>query len=195
MIRSLVNALFGQPRLRGAPMRKVPRGFVRVGGQMRWVWGFELDIRPVSNRDWLEFMHATNARRPDWMFRTGFDDPEQPIVGINAAEAEAYARWAGKRLPTEPEWLRAVGDGPYPWGAAGVSAKYAHMKARAPAAPGRPDGAGPYGHEDLVGNVWERLAGGVARGGFFGSTDPSVRERLVVAPTDISSGLGFRCAR
>jgi len=182
-------------RLRGAPMKRVARGWVRVGGRRRWVWGFLLDVRPVDNRDWLEFMTATGARRLPWMFRPGFDDPEQPAVGMTAAEAHAYARWAGKRLPTEAEWQRAVGRAPYPWGDAGASKKLAWFKDKAPAVPGRAAGAGPFGHEDLVGNVWERLAGGVARGGYWGSDDPRAELRLVVGEADSTAGIGLRCAR
>jgi len=180
-------------------MLPVPRGFVRLpDGARRWVWGFELDVRPTSNADWLAFMQATGRRRPDappWMFRPGFDDPDQPVVGISLADARAFARWAGKRLPTEAEWQRAAGPAAYPWGAAPASKKLACFGARAPAKPGRPEGRGPHGHEDLVGNVWERLAGGVARGGFWGSTDPTGALRLLLGPDDVSAGIGLRCAR
>ncbi|MCC6625709.1 MAG: formylglycine-generating enzyme family protein [Deltaproteobacteria bacterium] len=183
-------------------MRPVPRGLVRVGRRRRLVWGFELDVRPVSNADWLAFLQATTgagrparAACPAWMYRPGFDDPDQPVVGITQAEARAFARWAGKRLPTEAEWLRAAGPDAYPWGAAPASKGRAVFGAKAPAAPGRPDGRGPFGHEDLVGNVWERLADGVARGGFWGSADPRREARLVIGPDEISAGIGLRCAR
>lgn len=182
-------------RPRGAPLGRVPAGWARVDGRRRWVWGFELDLRPVTNRDWLEFVQATGAPTPPWMFRPGFDDPDQPVVGVVERDARAYARWAGKRLPTEREWARAAGATPYPWGAKAPSRDHAVFAWRAPEPPGRPAGAGPYGHLDLVGNIWERLADGVARGGFWGSPEPASGLRLELSPDACSSGIGLRCAR
>jgi len=176
-------------------MARVPAGWAHLDGKRRWVWGFELDLRPASNADWLAFMHATGAKAPPWMFRTGFDDPDQPVVGVTLAEALAFARWAGKRLPREAEWARAAGDALYPWGAKKPNADLAVFRAKLPARPGRTEGAGPHGHLDLVGNVWERLAEGVARGGFWGSADPTLAQRIKLSPNDHSSGIGFRCAR
>ena len=49
---------------RGAQMARVPAGWAHVDGKRRWVWGFEIDLRPVSNADWLQFMQATAAKAP-----------------------------------------------------------------------------------------------------------------------------------
>ncbi len=192
-------------RVRGGAQLAVPRGWVRLpSGGRRWVWGFALDAAPVTNRAWREFVAATGAARPPWMARPGFDDPEQPVVGITWSEAAAYARWAGKRLPTAAEWWRAVrgDDGrPYPWGATPPAPGHAvhgqrPERAGAPAAPssGRPPG--PYGHADLYGNVWEWCADGRCRGGFWGAArlEPDAVE-LETAPDTRSAGIGLRCAR
>lgn len=196
-----------------SPMAKVPAGLVRLpDGSRKMVLGFALDVRPVSNADWLLFMQATRPRgkafaprdgAPPWMFRAGWEQPEQPVVGVTQAEAEAFARWAKKSLPSEAQWQRAAGATLYPWGdkpPTGGHAVYGRRpgKGRLPATPEaglRPLGVGPYGHLDLVGNVWERLQGSIARGGFWGATDPRSDLRLVLGIEERSAGVGLRCCR
>ncbi|PKN58593.1 MAG: hypothetical protein CVU56_04945 [Deltaproteobacteria bacterium HGW-Deltaproteobacteria-14] len=194
-----------RPRLRGAEMLPVPTGRVRLGaGRRRRVRGFQLDARPVTNGDWEAFVQATRARRPPWMYRPGFGDPERPVVGVTYDEARAYACWAGKRLPSEAEWVRAArGDDAraFPWGNAAASAARAHFARGARGGPAptgvdvRPEGRGPWGHADLCGNVWEWCEGGALRGGFWGSAELGIDLRLAERPDIGSGGIGFRCAR
>jgi len=189
----------------GACLMAVPGGRVKdAAGRRRRVAPFELDVRPVTNGEYLLFAQETGREMPQWMFRAGFDDPRQPVVGVNHADASAFARWAGKRLPTAKEWLRAARGNDtraFPWGEGYPEAGHAHFDqgqrggpAQVIDGPERPGGAGPFGHLDLAGNVWEWCSDGVLLGGFWGSKQLCLDEHLQPIPADTSAGYGFRCA-
>ena len=87
---------------------------------------FSIDRTPVTNGDYAEFVAETGAEPPMYWERDGEGgwvttamgerravDPALPVVHVSWHEADAFARWAGKRLPTELEWEAAArGGGP-----------------------------------------------------------------------------------
>jgi formylglycine-generating enzyme required for sulfatase activity len=88
-----------------------------------------------------------------------FKGPQKPVVGISWMSARDYCKWRGKRLPREAEFERAVrgDDGRrFPWGSDPPTKERTVFSTSAPEDVGtHPAGRGPYGHDDLAGNVWE----------------------------------------
>ncbi len=131
---------------------------------------FYLDKTEVTNAAYQQCVDAGVCRRPRDIDtqKSGFEPlklfrtPRRPVTGVSRQDAIAYCKWAGKRLPTEAEFERAArGDDNrmYAWGNESPTAELAVYASKVTRDVGScPKGAGPYGHLDLAGNVWEWTA-------------------------------------
>jgi iron(II)-dependent oxidoreductase len=155
---------------------------------------FRIGRVPVTNAQWQEFMADGGYHQPNWWSQEGWEHrqraglaapqfwgadgntrvrfghvepvpPDEPVQHVTFYEAEAFAAWAGARLPTEIEWEKACAWDPvaekrrrFPWGAAEPDKSLANLDGDAlrPAAVGAyPAGASAYGVEQMLGDVWE----------------------------------------
>ncbi|MFK7908039.1 MAG: formylglycine-generating enzyme family protein [Chitinophagales bacterium] len=91
-----------------------------------WVDAFEIAKYPVTNKEYAVFLELTAYKTPPFWNAPKFSHPDQPVVGINWYDANAYCKWLSDRLgrnfrlPTEAEREKAARGGlkasEYPWG-------------------------------------------------------------------------------
>jgi sulfatase modifying factor 1 len=200
---------------------------------------FLIDKREVTNAQYAAFLNAVKVTKDAagheyiavnehlrleqangaWQPKAG--KGAFPMVNVSWYGANAYAHWAGKRLPTEAEWEKAARgtDGrKYPWGNDWDDTKARHGSENQAAAGSLPQGASPYGCLDMVGNAWEWTSSvfkpypytpadgredpqsgerRVARGGSFAG-EPFITHatyRFRPLPGFKHPFLGFRCAK
>ena len=189
---------------------------------------FYLDAYEVTNQQYAEFCRATNHALPEFWgmkeFKCSPEFPDHPVVGISWFDAESYAKWAGKRLPTEAEWEYACRGGLVDQNfhtgnqldstKANFAKKYKGTLRVGTFAPNA------FGLYDMPGNVWEWTADNYAddyyqgsepsnpkgpkngrfkviRGGSWHSGAMCVQNyfRNGLSPSWIDFGVGFRCAK
>lgn len=85
-----------------------------------FIKGYYIDKFEVSNAQYKRFIEATNYKAPEnWINGSySFGKGNHPVVGVDWDDAAAYAKWAGKKLPTETEWEKAArgkNGREYPW--------------------------------------------------------------------------------
>jgi iron(II)-dependent oxidoreductase len=154
---------------------------------------FRIGRVPVTNAEYARFVESGGYAEPRWWSQAGWEHrvqaglerpqfwsadgsrrrfgvvedipPDEPVQHVCFFEAEAYAAWAGARLPTEQEWEKACVWDPvsgsrrrWPWGGSDPTPLLANLGGEAlrPAPVGAyPAGASAYGVEQLMGDVWE----------------------------------------
>jgi len=144
-----------------------------------YIDAFCMDKYEVTNQQYYEFCKAANHPFPEFWglsrFKSGLEYPDHPVVGISYYDAEKYAKWAGKRLPTEAEWEYASRGGligkNFPWGGQEDSSMVNYGKKYGGilrVGTFRPNG---YGLFDVSGNVWEWTSDNYGHDYYSGSPD------------------------
>jgi formylglycine-generating enzyme required for sulfatase activity len=193
---------------------ETPRRKINVGA-------FYIDRYEVTNTQYKTFINATGHLPPrHWKngtFASGKDN--HPAMYVSWFDAEAYASWAGKRLPTEEEWEKAsrgIDGRTYPWGskynpeAVGTAegilrTNYSPIELTHFAAPVDEfkGDKSPYGVYDMAGNVmewtgswYEKGDSKVVKGAAWVHLGARARSaaRAGIQPSGISHLIGFRCA-
>lgn len=190
---------------------------------------FFMDKYPVTNAKYQIFVNQTSYIPKDttnylkhWFMNAPRPGTENfPVVYVSPDDAHAYAKWAGKRLPTEQEWQYAAQGTDmrkYPWGDKMDSLKCNFNLNHATPVNKFPRGKSPFGVADLTGNVWQMTADvydngsyyyNIIRGGSFYHPTESIwyvtggplpadhpEMLLLIAPgLDRNATVGFRCVK
>jgi formylglycine-generating enzyme required for sulfatase activity len=203
--------------------------YPEVSGISIKVDSFLIDRYPVTNAQYYEFLQSTGYRPADtsrylrhWdydIYRQGQE--RYPVVYVSYEDMKAYAKWAGKRLPTEAEWqlaAQSTDKRKWPWGNEFHATLCNNSFDMATPVDAFSKGMSPYGVVDLIGNVWQMTNDvyfngsyyfAVIRGGSYYKPDSSwwyiqggpqpldkTQIMLQVSPGfDRNATVGFRCVK
>lgn len=144
-------------------------------------WAHEVEVEPfaiadrtVTQGEFAAFVEDSGSPEPRYWRRDGskwlarrFDrwapiDAHAPMVNVGLHEAQAYCRWAGRRLPTEAEWEYAARNGGaadrYPWGQEPRELAGTDLRHWASFTPSGDEAASRRGMRQMIGGVWEWTA-------------------------------------
>jgi len=178
---------------------------------------YYIDIEPITNARYREFIAETNYRPPRiWDSHPDMAAPDLPVTGVSWMDALQYCKWANKTLPTAEQWEKAArGDQGYlyPWGNDEPTPDMCnlhHDRDREPELRPAKDyaaHASPYGVVGMIGGVWEWTntahpehdGAHYLKGGSF--VDP-VDPRFAIGSSSLWAGkktkvdvIGFRCTK
>jgi formylglycine-generating enzyme required for sulfatase activity len=167
----------------GAPMVLIPAGEFWMGSpdgegdtdehprHQVYLDAYSIDKFELTVSRYAEFIRSAGQQAPINWYQVKTDKhSDLPVVGVDWKDAEAYCRWAGKRLPTEAEWEKAARgtDGrTYPWGNEQPTARLANFERgyannaydeRLAPVDSYETGKSPFGLHHVAGNVWEWTA-------------------------------------
>jgi ergothioneine biosynthesis protein EgtB len=145
--------------------------FIEAGGYADYRWWLSAAWETVKKESWEAPLYW-ELHDGEWMIRDfhglhrAVERATEPVTHVSYYEADAFAKWAGKRLPTEAEWEKAAGFDPannskraFPWGDAPPSAETTNLfeDQRWGVAPigSFPKGQTATGVHQMIGDVWE----------------------------------------
>lgn len=145
--------------------------FMRAGGYDDFRWWFSEGWTAVNDEHWRAPLYW-ELHDGEWLIRDfsglapAASRKDEPVMHVSLFEASAFAKWAGKRLPTEAEWERAAcydarrkTSNAFPWGNTEPDSGKANLFENgywsvAPVG-AFPEGANSYGCQQMIGDVWE----------------------------------------
>jgi ergothioneine biosynthesis protein EgtB len=145
--------------------------FIRDGGYQNFRWWFSEGWEAVNREHWQAPLYW-ELHDGEWMIRdfSGVNPAasrkDEPVCHVSFFEASAFAKWAGKRLPTEAEWEKAAcydsqrnARNAFPWGDAAPNSGNSNLFENgywsvAPVG-AFPEGANAFGCQQMIGDVWE----------------------------------------
>jgi len=184
---------------------------------------FYIDRYAVTNFQYEDFIRVTGYEpKGNWKEYFTAGKEYYPVTGVSYDDADAYAYWVGKRLPSEAEWEKAARgeDGHlYPWGKKWDSSRTCseeNAKAHTVSVDSFPEGQSPYGVMNMLGNTWEWTGDYYEQYPYKGPYPPTDEDREIairggdfntelkiigvpvrnkIFPGEFGPTIGFRCAR